>query len=144
VIFASARLADLERRRTTLLDLPWPAGLPDDELLRRATELLALGATDEQLAAKVGASGVAPADALALLQAARARVAADRLAAARGDQALGAIVLLCGVALVVISWLTIDDAVLYLPGVAALVFGVVRIMRGRQSADTQPDRSRPR
>jgi hypothetical protein len=144
VILASSRLSDRDRRRATLLELPWPADLPDDELLRRATELLTLGATDEQLRDSLEACGVTTARAEALLQAGHARAAADRLAAARGDQVLGATVLLCGAALVVVSWLTIDDAVLYLPGVAAMVFGVVRIMRGRQSAGMHPDRSRPR
>ena len=130
MIFASQRLSSRERQRQLLLGLDWPSDLTDDELRVRIAELLELGAAEEQIEAKLAASGIAPDRAPRLIESGRAYAAAARQSVRRFDRTVGLVALLAGVVVVVTSWLTVDDAVLYLPGVAAIVFGLMRLPRG--------------
>ncbi len=136
MIFASQRLTSRERQRQLLLDINWPSDLTEDELRLRIADLLELETTDEQIAAKLTASGIAPDRISGLIASGRAEVSDARHSMSRFDRTVGLAALLAGCAVVIVSWLTIDDAVLYLPGISAMVFGLVRLMRGREGGVT--------
>jgi hypothetical protein len=130
MIFASRRaIADAAQLRV-LLDVPLAPGAGEAEVRRVTTELVLAGATDEQIGAKLAGAGVAADRVSALLAESRTAALSERNRRRRFDRVAGSVGLGVGVVLVIVSRLTIDDAVLYLPGIAAIAFGLVRLIRG--------------